>query len=59
MLGLQHSIMPMGIEQVWATASGHKSDIIKSFGGIPIDRHNEDFTQIGKKELMEEELTIY
>ena len=38
-----------GIEQVWATASGHKSDIIKSFGGIPIDRHNEDFTKIVKE----------
>ena len=37
-----------GIEQVWATASGHKSDIITSFGGIPIDRHNEDFTKIVK-----------
>ena len=37
-----------GIENVWATASGHKADIIKSFGGIPIDRHNEDFTQIVK-----------
>jgi len=37
-----------GIEQVWATASGHKSNIIESFGGIPIDRHNEDFTEIIK-----------
>tara|TARA_Y100000768_G_scaffold20456_1_gene13993 strand:+ start:470 stop:1492 length:1023 start_codon:yes stop_codon:yes gene_type:complete len=37
-----------GIEKVWATASGHKAEIIKSFGGIPIDRHNEDFTQIVK-----------
>ncbi|RAH15623.1 MAG: alcohol dehydrogenase [Methanobacteriota archaeon] len=35
-----------GIEQVWATASGHKSKIIESFGGIPIDRHKEDFTRI-------------
>ncbi|MBS74073.1 MAG: alcohol dehydrogenase [Euryarchaeota archaeon] len=35
-----------GIEQVWATASGHKSEIIESFGGIPIDRHKEDFTKI-------------
>ena len=24
-----------GIEKVWATASGHKAEIIKSFGGIP------------------------
>ena len=38
-----------GIDQVWATASGHKSDIIKSFGGIPIDRHNEDFTKVVKE----------
>ena len=38
-----------GIEQVWATASGHKSDIIKSFGGIPIDRHNQDFAKIIKE----------
>ena len=38
-----------GIEQVWATASGHKGDIIKSFGGIPIDRHNQDFTKIVKE----------
>ena len=37
-----------GIEKVWATASGHKAEIIRSFGGIPIDRHNEDFTQIVK-----------
>lgn len=35
-----------GIEQVWATASGHKSEIIESFGGIAIDRHKEDFTRI-------------
>ena len=38
-----------GIEQVWATASGHKADIIRSFGGVPIDRHNEDFTKIVKE----------
>ena len=37
-----------GIEKVWATASGHKADIIKSYNGIPIDRHNEDFVQIIK-----------
>ena len=38
-----------GIEQVWATASGHKADIIRSFGGVPIDRHDEDFTKIVKE----------
>ena len=38
-----------GIENVWATASGSKSDIIESFGGIPIDRHNQDFVQIIKE----------
>ena len=38
-----------GIEKVWATASGHKADIIKKFGGIPIDRHNEDFVDIIKQ----------
>ena len=37
-----------GIENVWATASGHKADIIKSYNGIPIDRHNEDFVKIIK-----------
>ncbi|MAY12212.1 MAG: alcohol dehydrogenase [Euryarchaeota archaeon] len=37
-----------GVEKVWATASGSKSEIIKSLGGIPIDRHNEDFTKIIK-----------
>ena len=37
-----------GIEQVWATASGHKAGIIKEFGGTPIDRHNEDFKKIIK-----------
>ena len=38
-----------GIEKVWATASGSKSEIIESFGGIPIDRHNQDFTEIIKQ----------
>ncbi|MBT5392063.1 MAG: zinc-binding dehydrogenase [Euryarchaeota archaeon] len=38
-----------GIDKVWATASGSKSEIIKSFGGIPIDRHNQDFTEIIKQ----------
>ena len=37
-----------GIEKVWATASGAKSEIIESFGGIPIDRHNQDFVKIIK-----------
>ena len=39
-----------GVSKVWATASGHKADIIKQFGGIPIDRHNEDFVEIIKRE---------
>ncbi len=38
-----------GIANVWATASGSKSGIIESFGGIPIDRHNQDFTEVIKK----------
>ena len=38
-----------GIENVWATASGPKSDIIESFGGIAIDRHNQDFVKIIKE----------
>ena len=39
-----------GIEAgVGRQASGHKADIIKSFGGIPIDRHNQDFTKIVKE----------
>ena len=39
-----------GIEKVWATASKAKSDIIKKYGGKPIDRHNEDFVEIIKSE---------
>ena len=39
-----------GVSKVWATASGHKADVIKKFGGIPIDRHNEDFVGIIKRE---------
>lgn len=38
-----------GIEKVWATASGSKSEIIESFGGMPIDRHNQDFVEIIKE----------
>jgi NADPH:quinone reductase-like Zn-dependent oxidoreductase len=38
-----------GIENVWATASGSKSEIIESFGGMPIDRHNQDFVEIIKE----------
>ena len=38
-----------GIENVWATASGTKSGIIESFGGIPIDRHNQDFVGVIKE----------
>ena len=38
-----------GIENVWATASGSKSDIIESFDGKAIDRHNQDFVKIIKE----------
>ena len=38
-----------GIERVWATASGSKSGVIEKFGGIAIDRHNEDFVKIIKE----------
>ena len=39
-----------GVTKVWATASGSKSSIIESLGGRAIDRHNEDFVSIIKKE---------
>jgi len=39
-----------GVSKVWATASGHKADIIKRYGGIPIDRHRQDFVEIIKQE---------
>ena len=35
-----------GVERVWATASAEKADIIRSFGGTPIDRHTEDFVDV-------------
>ena len=35
-----------GVSKVWATASGQKAETIRKFGGIPIDRHNEDFVEI-------------
>ena len=38
-----------GVSKIWATASGNKADIIKKFGGIPIDRHNEDFVDVIKQ----------
>ena len=38
-----------GVSKVWATASGHKGDIIRKYGGIPIDRHNQDFVEIIKQ----------
>jgi NADPH:quinone reductase-like Zn-dependent oxidoreductase len=38
-----------GVSKVWATASGHKSSTIETYGGIAIDRHNEDFVEIIKK----------
>lgn len=39
-----------GVSKVWATASGSKSEIIESYGGRAIDRHNQDFVSIIKKE---------
>ena len=39
-----------GVTKVWATASGSKANVIESFGGRAIDRHNEDFVQIIKQE---------
>lgn len=36
----------VGVERVWATASAGKADIIRSFGGTPIDRHSEDFVDV-------------
>ena len=39
-----------GVSKVWATASGHKADIIERYGGIPIDRHRQDFVEIIKQE---------
>ena len=38
-----------GVERVWATASAGKADIIRSFGGTPIDRHTEDFVDVIRK----------
>ena len=38
-----------GVERVWATASVGKADIIRSFGGTPIDRHREDFVDVIRK----------
>ena len=38
-----------GVSKIWATASGHKADIIKQYGGIPIDRHNQDFVEVIKQ----------
>jgi NADPH:quinone reductase-like Zn-dependent oxidoreductase len=38
-----------GVTQVWATASGHKASTIEKFGGIAIDRHNQDFVEIIKQ----------
>ena len=39
-----------GVDQVWATSSKGKHEIIKSYGGRPIDRHREDFQRIVMKE---------
>lgn len=38
-----------GVERVWATASAGKADIIRSFGGIPIDRYAEDFVEVVRR----------
>ena len=38
-----------GVDKVWATASGHKASTIQKFGGVAIDRHNEDFVDIIKQ----------
>ncbi|DAC29880.1 MAG TPA: zinc-binding dehydrogenase [Candidatus Poseidoniaceae archaeon] len=38
-----------GVTQVWATASGGKASTIEGFGGVAIDRHNEDFVQVVKQ----------
>jgi len=43
-----------GIERVWATSSKSKHDILKHYGARPIDRHNEDFVAIIKKETQGE-----
>ena len=39
-----------GVKQVWATSSNGKHHIIEQYGARPIDRHNEDFEAIIKKE---------
>ena len=38
-----------GVTRVWATASGGKASTIEGFGGVAIDRHNEDFVQVIKQ----------
>lgn len=38
-----------GVSKVWATASGHKAEIIKKYNAIPIDRHNQDFVEVIKQ----------
>ncbi len=38
-----------GVSKVWATASGHKSSTIETYGGVAIDRHNEDFVEVIKQ----------
>ena len=43
-----------GIERVWATSSKSKHGILKQYGARPIDRHNEDFVAIIKKETQGE-----
>ncbi|MFB1005319.1 MAG: zinc-binding dehydrogenase [Candidatus Poseidoniaceae archaeon] len=38
-----------GVQNVWATASGHKASTIEAYGGTAIDRHNEDFVEVIRK----------
>ena len=35
-----------GVSKVWSTASAGKGDIIRSYGAVAIDRHNENFVEI-------------
>ncbi len=39
-----------GVERVWATSSASKHNIIEQYGAKAIDRHNEDFVEIIRRE---------
>jgi NADPH:quinone reductase-like Zn-dependent oxidoreductase len=39
-----------GVSKIWATSSQKKHHVLAEYGARPIDRHNEDFAQIVKKE---------